>query len=95
MRGRCVKCGMILDIKDIEPRSQMCWCCYAEDNFKQQNKQIEICKSTGKKYIINKIRQYDLKTNKQETSYTEYVIGLCELLDELEKELEEQDVTNN
>ena len=38
-----------------------------------------------RKQVCNKIRDYDRITNKQKTSYTEYVIGLCEILNQIEQ----------
>lgn len=46
----------------------------------EQRKNKEILKQ-----VCDKIRTYDRITNKQETSYTGYVEGLCEMLDRIEK----------
>lgn len=38
-----------------------------------------------RKQVCDKIRKFDIKINKQKTSYTEYVIKLNELLDKIEQ----------
>ena len=43
---------------------------------------------TNTHQVCEKIRQYDVNTNKQKTSYTDYVIGLIELLGQLENNTE-------
>lgn len=38
-----------------------------------------------RKQVCDEIRTYDRTTNKQKVSYTEYVMGLCEFLDQIEQ----------
>lgn len=42
-------------------------------------------KENNTKQVCEKIRRYDIMTNKQATSYTDYVIGLVKLLDQIKK----------
>lgn len=45
----------------------------------------QIYQNQIRKQVCDEIRTYDRTTNKQKVSYTEYVMGLCEFLDQVEQ----------
>lgn len=56
---------------------------------KNIHKAFEVLDKNLRHQICEEIRQYDMKTNKQKSSYTEYVEGLWKKLKQIEKGDEE------
>lgn len=54
---RCSRCGMILSEEEIEPRSQMCWGCYAQDSIKVKDMLIEQLENQNDRLIAQRDTQ--------------------------------------
>ena len=58
-------------------------CCEIVEVVLMETKELDKHEKAIKKTICNMVRNYDINTNKQTTSYTDYVIGLNKCLDHI------------